>query len=146
MALCPAAQPSDAPTKGQVVEEKDRYREAVRTGLAKGLAATARGLSSASRALASTSRQLRPPEAADPWDADLEVPAAEDAEPEVPAAEEAEPETSADVRALVDQNARDVVGELKDLNQDELRQLRDAEAQGKARKTVLEAVDKLLAE
>ena len=123
--------------KGQVVEEeKDRYREAVRTGLAKGLAATARGLSSASRALASTSRQLRPPEAADPWDADLEA----------PPAERAEPETNADVRALVDQNARDVVGELKDLNQDELRQLRDAEAQGKARKTVLEAVDKLLAE
>ena len=118
------------------MEDNDQYREAVRTGLAKGLAATARGLSAASRALASTSRQLRPPEAADPW--------GEGADPTTEAPADAD--LAEDANELAGQNVRDILSQLDDLTEDELRALRDAEADGKARKTVLQAVDKLLAQ
>lgn len=45
---------------------REQYREALRTGLAKGMSSLARGLAAASRALGSTARQLRPPEPAPP--------------------------------------------------------------------------------
>ena len=46
------------------MESREQYREALRTGLAKGMSSLARGLAAASRALGSTARQLRPPEPA----------------------------------------------------------------------------------
>ena len=90
------------------VESREQYREALRTGLAKGMSSLARGLAAASRALGSTARQLRPPEPAPPaeeeewprWRGVREEPAApaapEPAEPATPPepAPPATPETA----------------------------------------------------
>lgn len=150
----------------------ERVRESVRTGLAKALAATAQGLATVSRAAASTASQLRPPEPAEPSrpapgpprtppatapessaesavtetapDAAVTTDHAPTESSSTRSADDGSADSGRDVSALAERNARDVIAEISDLGPADLRRLRTAEQRGKARKTVLAAIDRAL--
>jgi hypothetical protein len=134
-----------------------RIREALRVAAAKSLAGTAQALAAASQAAAATASQLRPPPAAprqaspSPAEPPTPTPAPADPATETPVSPEAPAGSPSappgpDLRELADRNARDVIAEVADLDQQTLRRLRTIEKHGKARKTVLAAIEQALDE
>lgn len=142
-------------------------RSGVRTALAMVLATTAQGLSAAGQAAGVAARQLRPPEpASSAHRAAPDEPAPDEPAPDGPAPDGPAPEPPAgpgpqpvapdaaasgpsggalfDLSHLASQNAREVIETVPALTPEELRRLRTHESAGKARKTVLSAIDQAL--
>ncbi len=128
--------------------ERDELAERAKQMTAAGLASASRGLTKAARAAERTAARLHTAKDADA-PAAPDMPQGAPPEPEGPATASpsaaAEARADDDVAALAEQPVRALTGEIPNLSTDRLRALRAHEEAGKARKTVLTAIDRQLA-